>query len=54
VYRSNKPLGVKNDEQDQCHLGRTGERSVYGEAKKALTEPTKYYGSKYYDAAHRD
>ena len=29
-------------------------RSVYGEPKKALTDPTKYYDSKYYDAAHRD
>jgi hypothetical protein len=29
-------------------------RSVYGEPKKALTDPTKYYDSKYYDAAHRN
>src|SRR4029450_2098536 len=29
-------------------------RSVYGEPKKALTDPTKYYDSKYYDAADRD
>jgi len=29
-------------------------RSVYGEPKKALTDPTKYYESRYYDAAHRD
>jgi hypothetical protein len=28
-------------------------RSVYGEPKKALTDPTKYYDSKYYDAAMR-
>jgi len=29
-------------------------RSAYGEPKKALTDPTKYHDSKYYDAAHRD
>jgi hypothetical protein len=29
-------------------------RSVYGEPNKALTVPTKYYDSKYYDAAHRN
>lgn len=29
-------------------------RSVYGEPKKALTDSTKYYDSKYYDAALRD
>ena len=28
-------------------------RSVYGEPKKALTDPTKYYDSKYYEAAMR-
>jgi ABC-type nitrate/sulfonate/bicarbonate transport system substrate-binding protein len=28
-------------------------RSVYGEPKKALTDPTKYYDSRYYDAAMR-
>ena len=28
-------------------------RSVYGEPKKPLIDPMKYYDSKYYDAAHR-